>query len=69
VDNKVAPEGSIEEGCTSYELVAFCSMHLQNAPTVHNRPQRNPDEAKGAITRMNLRQMHNDAVFNSDKFL
>ena len=47
VRNKAAPEGSIAEGYLVNELVTFCSMYLENTPTIHNRPQRNPDEAKG----------------------
>jgi hypothetical protein len=48
VRNKAAPEGSIAEGYLADEIVTFCSQYLENAPTVHNRPQRNPDEARGS---------------------
>jgi hypothetical protein len=54
VRNKAAPEGSIAEGYIANELVTFCSMYLESTSTVHNRLQRNPDEAKGSITRVNL---------------
>jgi hypothetical protein len=74
VRNKSAPEGSIAEGYVARELVSFLSMYLDNASTVHNRPQRNPDEAKGAVTRVNLdnrtlAQVHRYILFNSDEFL
>jgi hypothetical protein len=74
VRNKSAPEGSIAEGYVSRELVSFLLMYLDNASTVHNRPQRNLDEAKGAITRVNLdnrtlAQVHRYILFNSDEFL
>jgi hypothetical protein len=39
VCNKAAPEGSIAEDYLVNELVTFCSMYLENTPTVHNRPQ------------------------------
>ena len=44
--NKVAPEGYIAEGYISYKLVTFCLRYLDNAPSFHNRPQRNLDESK-----------------------
>jgi hypothetical protein len=47
VRNKVTPEGCIAEGYIATELVTFCSRYLENAPTFHNRPQRNPDRPKG----------------------
>jgi hypothetical protein len=54
VRNRVAPEGSIAESYLVNEMLTFCSRYLENAPTVHNRPQRNPDEARGTVTRVNL---------------
>jgi hypothetical protein len=50
VRNRATPEGSIAEGYLVDEMLTFCSQYLKNAPTVHNRPQRNPDEARGAVT-------------------
>jgi hypothetical protein len=50
VRNKAAPEGCIAEGYVATELVTFCSRYLDNAPTFHNRPQRNPDGSKGTGT-------------------
>jgi hypothetical protein len=47
VRNKAAPEGCIAEGYIATKLVTFCSRYLDNAPTFHNRPQRNPDGSKG----------------------
>ena len=55
--NKAAPEGSIAEGYIANELVTFCSMYLESTSTIHNRPQRNPDEAKGSITHVNFDKM------------
>ena len=74
VRNKAAPEGSIAEGYLANELVTFCSMYLENTPTVHNRLQRNPDEAKGSRTRVDLDeitllQVHRYILFNSNDFL
>jgi hypothetical protein len=74
VHNKVAPEGCIAEGYILYELVTFYSRYLDNAPLFHNRPQRNSDESKGAVTRANLNrrtliQNHWYIMHNSDKFL
>jgi hypothetical protein len=54
VRNITAPEGCIAEGYIAIELVTFCSRYLENAPTFHNRPQRNPDGPKGVGTRVNL---------------
>jgi hypothetical protein len=73
VRNKVAPEGCIVEGYIAMELVTFCSRYLDNAPTFHNRPQRNHDGSKGAGTRVTLNrltmhQIHRYIVFNSDEF-
>jgi hypothetical protein len=56
VRNRAAPEGSIVEGYFVDEMLTFCSRYLEYAPTIHNRPQRNLDEARGAITRVNLDQ-------------
>jgi hypothetical protein len=50
VHNKAAFERCIAEGYIATELVAFCSRYLDNAPTFHNRPQRNFDGSKGAGT-------------------
>jgi hypothetical protein len=74
VRNKAAPEGCIAEGYIATELVTFCSRYLENAPTFHNRPLRNPDGSKGAGTRVRLNrltmhQIHRYIVFNSDEFL
>jgi hypothetical protein len=74
VRNRAAPEGSIAEGYLVDEMLTFCSRYLEYAPTVHNRPQRNPDEARGAVTRVNLdqrtlMQVHRYIIFNSDEFL
>jgi hypothetical protein len=57
VRNKAAPEGCIAEGYIATELVTFCSRYLDNAPTFHNRPQRNPDGSKGAGTRVTLNRL------------
>jgi hypothetical protein len=57
VRNKVALEGCIAEGYIATELVTFCSKYLDNAPTVHNRPQRNPDGSKGPSTRVTLNRL------------
>jgi hypothetical protein len=54
VRNKATPERSIAEGYLANELVTFWSIYLENTPTIHNRPQQNPDEAKGSGTRVNL---------------
>lgn len=72
--NKSAPKGSIAEGYVAREMMSFLSMYLDNAPTVHNMPQRNPDEAKGAVTQVNfdnrtLAQVHQYILFNLDKLL
>jgi hypothetical protein len=73
VRNKAAPEGCIAEGYIATELVTFYSRYLNNAPTFHNRPQRNPDGSKGAGTRVTLNrlimhQIHRYIVFNSEEF-
>jgi hypothetical protein len=72
--NKAAPEGCIAEDYISTELVTFCSRYLDNVPTFHNRPQRNPDGSKGVGTRVSLyllimNQIHRYIVFNSNEFL
>jgi hypothetical protein len=55
VCNKVAPEGCIAECYVATKLVTFCLRYLENAPTFHNRPQRNPDGLKGVVgTRVSL---------------
>jgi hypothetical protein len=74
VRNKVAPEGCITKDYIVIELVTFSSRYLDNAPTFHNRPKRNPDGSKGAGTRVTLNyltmnQIHRYIVFNSDEFL
>jgi hypothetical protein len=46
VCNKAALEDCIAEGYIATELVTFCSVYLNNAPTVHNRPQRNFNGSK-----------------------
>jgi hypothetical protein len=46
VCNKAALEGCITVGYIATELVMFYSKYLDNAPTFHNRPQRNLDESK-----------------------
>jgi hypothetical protein len=74
VRNKAAPDGCIVEGYIATEVVTFYSRYLDNAPTFHNRPQRNPDGSKGAGTRVSLNrltmnQIHRYIVFNSDGFL
>jgi hypothetical protein len=74
VHNKAAPEGYIVEDYIATELVTFCSRYLDNAPTFHNRPQRNLDGSKGAGTRVTLNrltmnQIPRYIVFNSDEFL
>jgi hypothetical protein len=68
VRNKAAPEGYI-----ATELVTFCSRYLDNAPTFHNKPQRNPDGSKGAgmqvtLNRLTMHQIHRYIVFNSEEF-
>jgi hypothetical protein len=73
VHNKAALEGCIAEGYIATELVTFCSRYLDNAPTFHNRPQRNPNGSKEAGTRVTLNrltmhQIHRYIVFNSDEF-
>jgi hypothetical protein len=73
VCNKAAPKGCIAEGNIATELITFCSRYLNNAPTFHNRPQRNPDGSKGAGTRVTLNwltmhQIHRYIVFNFDEF-
>jgi hypothetical protein len=73
VRNKVAP-GCIAESYIATELATFCSRYLDNAPTFHNRPQRNSDGSKGAGTRVSLNrltmnQIHRYIVFNSKEFL
>ena len=72
--NKAVPEGCIAEGYIATELVTFCSAYLDEAPTFHNRPQRNSDGCKGAGTRVTLNQItlvqiHRYILFNSDEFL
>jgi hypothetical protein len=74
VRNRAALEGSIAECYLADEMLTFCSRYLDNALTAHNRPQRNPDEARGAITRVTLdqrtlTQIHRYITFNSDEFL
>jgi hypothetical protein len=54
VRNKVAPDGCIAEGYIATELVMFCLAYLSNAPTVHNRMQRNADGCRRVGTRVNL---------------
>lgn len=73
VRNRAAPEGSIVKGYLADEILTFCSWYLENALTVHNRPQRNPDEARGTITRVTLdrrtlMQIYRYIIFNSDEF-
>jgi hypothetical protein len=73
VRNKAAPGGCIAVGYIATELLTFCSRYLNNAPTFHNRPQRNHDGSKGAGTRVTLNrlamhQIHRYIVFNSEKF-
>jgi hypothetical protein len=73
VCNKATLEGCIAEGYIATELVTFYSRYLENAPTFHNRPQRNPDGLKGAGTRVSLNrtqlsQFHRYITFNFDKF-
>jgi hypothetical protein len=65
---------SIAKSYLASEMLTFCSRYLENAPTIHNRPQRNPDEARGAVTQVNLDQLtltqvHRYIIFNSDEFL
>jgi hypothetical protein len=50
VRNRAAPEGSVAEGYLTDEMLTFCSRYLENAPTIHNRPQRNLNEARGGNT-------------------
>jgi hypothetical protein len=74
VRNKAAPEGCIAEGYIATELVTFCSRYLGNAPSFHNKPQRNPDGPKGAGTRVSLNrlqlsQIHRYITLNSDEFI
>jgi len=74
VHNKAAPKECIVEGYIVTQLVTFCSRYLDNAPTFHNRPQRNPNGSKGAGTRVSLNrlsmnQIHCYIVFNSEEFL
>jgi hypothetical protein len=74
VRNIATLEGSIAEGYLADEMLTFCLRYLKNAPTVHNRPQRNPNEARGTVTRVTLEQrtlteVHRYIIFNSDKFL
>jgi len=57
VCNKVPPEECIAEGYIATELVTFCSRYLDNAPTFHNKPQRNPDGSKGAGTQVSLNRL------------
>jgi hypothetical protein len=73
VCNKAAPDGCIAEGYIATELTTFCSRYLNNAPTFHNRPQRNLDGSKRAGTRVTLNrltihQIHRYIVFNSNEF-
>lgn len=73
VRNKSTIKGSTVEGYVTGKLESFISMYLDNAPTIHNRPQRNPDEVKGAVTRVNfdnhtLAQDHQYILLKSDKF-
>jgi hypothetical protein len=74
VRNRAAPEGSIAKGYIAAELLTFCSRYLVNTPTFHNRPLRNPEESRGAVTSVNLDgntliQVHRYILFNSDEFL
>lgn len=74
VRNKVSLEGCIAEGCIATELVTFCSRYLGNAPSFHNKPQRNPNGPKGAGTKVSLNhlqlsQIHRYITLNSDEFL
>jgi hypothetical protein len=74
VRNKADPEGCIAEGYIATELVTFSSRYMDNAPTFHNRPQRNPDGSKGTGTRVSLNrltmhQIHRYIVFNFEEFL
>jgi len=73
VRNEAAHMGCIAEGYIATELVIFCLRYLKNAPTFHNRPQRNPNSSKGAGTRVilnhiQLSQIHRYIMFNSDEF-
>jgi len=74
VPKKAAPEGCITEGYVATELVTFCSRYLDNAPTFHNKIQRNPDGSKGEGTQVILdriisTQIHRYITKNSDEFL
>jgi hypothetical protein len=74
VRNNAAPEGCIAEGYIATGLVTFCSRYLDNAPTSHNRPQRNPDGSKGvgtrvSLTRLTMHQIHRYIMFNSEEFI
>jgi hypothetical protein len=52
VRNKATLEGCITEGYLVTELVTFYPMYLDNTPTFHNKPQRNPNDSKGVNTRV-----------------
>jgi hypothetical protein len=74
VRNRVALEGSMAEGYIAAELLTLCSRYLVNTPTFHNRPLRNLEESRGAVTSINLdgntlMQAHRYILFNSDEFL
>jgi hypothetical protein len=74
VRNKAALEGCIAEGHIATELVTFCSRYLNDAPTFHNRPQRNQDGSEGAGTRFDMdqitmKQIQRYIMFNLDDFL
>jgi hypothetical protein len=60
VRKKVAHEGCIAEGYIATELVTFCSRYLNNAPTFHNKPQRNPNGSKGVRTRVSFELFDNE---------
>jgi hypothetical protein len=51
---KAAYEGCIAEGYIAIELMTFCSMYLNDAPTFHNMPQRNKDGFKGVGIRFDI---------------
>jgi hypothetical protein len=74
VHNKATPKGSIAEGYLANKLATFCLIYLENTSTIHNRPQRNSDEAKWSVTRVilyeiTLLQVHWYILFNLDDFL
>ena len=52
--NKTYPEGSIAEGYTVEECLAFCSRYFKSVETAFNWPIRNVKESVGVVVSITL---------------